>query len=73
MARAVQAAYNVFLLDTDVLLFDDPYKYFKTPPFSAFQLLAQVRSQGRERASTQLCSQISGVKGGRQGRGEHGG
>ena len=42
-ARVLRAGYNLLLLDTDVLVFDDPYKHFKAEPFSKYNLLAQVR------------------------------
>eukprot|EP00195_Chlamydomonas_chlamydogama_P015030 CAMPEP_0202910010 /NCGR_PEP_ID=MMETSP1392-20130828/50857_1 /ASSEMBLY_ACC=CAM_ASM_000868 /TAXON_ID=225041 /ORGANISM="Chlamydomonas chlamydogama, Strain SAG 11-48b" /LENGTH=599 /DNA_ID=CAMNT_0049599963 /DNA_START=380 /DNA_END=2179 /DNA_ORIENTATION=+ len=42
-ARAVRAGYNVLLMDTDVLLFDDPYKYLKSTPFDKYQILAQAK------------------------------
>ena len=41
-ARAVHAGYNVLLMDTDVLLLDDPYKFWKKPPFNQYQILSQV-------------------------------
>ena len=39
----IRAGYSVLLMDTDVLLLNDPYEYWKKPPFSKFQILAQVR------------------------------
>jgi hypothetical protein len=41
----LRAGYNLLLLDTDVLIFDDPYKYFKAEPFSKYNLLAQVQEE----------------------------
>ncbi|EFJ41466.1 hypothetical protein VOLCADRAFT_98512 [Volvox carteri f. nagariensis] len=40
-ARAVRMRYNVFLVDTDVIFFDDPYLYFKSPPFANFTIINQ--------------------------------
>ncbi|GIL82746.1 hypothetical protein Vretifemale_11618 [Volvox reticuliferus] len=40
-ARAVRMRYNVFLVDTDVIFFDDPYVYFKSPPFANFTIINQ--------------------------------
>ncbi|GFR53208.1 hypothetical protein Agub_g15914, partial [Astrephomene gubernaculifera] len=54
-ARIVRQRYNVFLTDTDVIFFDDPYLYFKQPPFSNFtiinqpELLYEQADYGRER------------------------
>lgn len=42
LARASRLQYNVLLLDSDVILFDDPYKYFKAPPFSNFTIINQA-------------------------------
>ena len=39
--RAVRLGYNVLLLDSDVTLFDDPYKYFKQPPFRDLVVMKQ--------------------------------
>lgn len=41
MARAVRLRYNVLCMDSDVIVFDDPYRYFKSPPFSNFTILDQ--------------------------------
>lgn len=32
--RLIRLGYNVLLLDSDVAVLDDPYKYFKMPPFN---------------------------------------
>lgn len=37
----MRLGYNVLLLDTDVTIFDDPYKYFKQPPFSDIVVINQ--------------------------------
>jgi hypothetical protein len=42
LGRAVRLGYNVMMLDTDIVLMDDPYKYFKAPPFSSFTILNQA-------------------------------
>ena len=34
------------LLDADVTVFDDPYKYFKQPPFKDFNVINQPESAG---------------------------
>ncbi len=36
-ARLVRMGYNVLILDNDVLLFNDIYKWFKAKPFSDYQ------------------------------------
>ena len=41
MVRAVRLGYNVLMTDNDVVMFDDPYLYFKSPPFSHFTVLNQ--------------------------------
>ncbi|GAX76869.1 hypothetical protein CEUSTIGMA_g4315.t1 [Chlamydomonas eustigma] len=41
-ARAVRAGYNVLVMDTDVLLFEDPYKFWKAAPFKSYHLLVQA-------------------------------
>ncbi len=42
--RSIRLGYNVLLLDTDVAVFDDPYKYFKKPPFQDIVVLNQEES-----------------------------
>ncbi len=44
-ARAVRLQYNVFVVDTDVIFFDDPYLYFKSPPFANFTIINQPEVQ----------------------------
>ena len=44
--RAIRFGYNVMLLDADVTVFDDPYKYFKQPPFKDFNVINQPESAG---------------------------
>ena len=34
--------WQVFMSDNDVVLFDDPYAYFKAPPFSGFTVINQA-------------------------------
>ena len=46
LARSVRLQYNVLLLDSDVILFDDPYKYFKAPPFANFTVINQAEVGG---------------------------
>ena len=41
LVRAVRLGYNVLMTDNDVIMFDDPYAYFKAPPFSHFTVLNQ--------------------------------
>lgn len=41
-ARAVRLGYNVMVVDSDMIIFDDPYALFKSPPFSQVQLLIAV-------------------------------
>ena len=45
MVRAVRLGYNVLSTDNDVMLFDDPYTYFKSPPFSDFTVWS--KQEGR--------------------------
>ncbi|GAX73095.1 hypothetical protein CEUSTIGMA_g548.t1 [Chlamydomonas eustigma] len=33
-ARILRLRYNILFLDTDIIIFDDPYKYFKAYPFN---------------------------------------
>ncbi|DBB03375.1 TPA: hypothetical protein ACH3X3_010747 [Trebouxia sp. C0006] len=44
LARSVRLGYNVLMLDTDVMLMDDPYKYLKQPPFKDITVLNQAES-----------------------------
>ena len=46
MVRSVRLGYNVLMTDNDVVLFDDPYHYFKSPPFSHFTVLNQMEFWG---------------------------
>ena len=39
--RLIRLGYNVLLLDSDVAVLDDPYKYFKAPPFNDIVVLNQ--------------------------------
>jgi hypothetical protein len=39
--RLVRLRVNTFLVDTDVIFFDDPYLYFKSPPFANFTVINQ--------------------------------
>ncbi|GAX79799.1 hypothetical protein CEUSTIGMA_g7239.t1 [Chlamydomonas eustigma] len=41
MIRAVRLGYNVLMTDNDVVFFEDPYSFFKRPPFSHFVVLNQ--------------------------------
>jgi len=41
MARAVRLGYNVLSTDNDVVMFDDFYSYFKSPPFNSFTVINQ--------------------------------
>ena len=40
-ARAIRLGYNVLTIDGDVFLLQDPYLFFKRPPFSAYHLITQ--------------------------------
>ena len=42
LVRSVRLGYNVLMTDNDVVFFDDPYHYFKSPPFSHFHVLNQM-------------------------------
>lgn len=39
--RSIRLGYNVLLLDSDVIVFDDPYKYLKHPPFKDIVVINQ--------------------------------
>ena len=39
--RAIRFGYNILLLDADVTVFNDPYKYFKQPPFQDINVINQ--------------------------------
>ena len=40
-SRSIRLGYNVLLLDSDVIVFDDPYKYLKHPPFKDIVVINQ--------------------------------
>jgi hypothetical protein len=40
-ARAARIGYGVLSIDADVVIFDDPYRFFKAPPFSNFTVINQ--------------------------------
>jgi hypothetical protein len=42
--RSMRLGYNVLLVDSDTAVFDDPYKYFKQPPFQDIVVLNQEES-----------------------------
>jgi len=42
--RSLRLGYNVLLVDSDTAVFDDPYKYFKQPPFQDIVVLNQEES-----------------------------
>lgn len=44
VCRSIRLGYNVLLLDSDVTVFDDPYKYFKQPPFKDVVVVNQEES-----------------------------
>eukprot|EP00798_Chlamydomonas_sp_ICE-L_P003537 gene3537-13605_t len=44
MARAVRLGYNVLCSDTDVIFFDDPYRYLKRPPFKDYVIINQAEA-----------------------------
>lgn len=44
VCRSIRLGYNVLLLDSDVTVFDDPYKYFKQPPFKDVVVINQEES-----------------------------
>ena len=41
VCRAARLGYNVLLLDSVVTLYDDPYKFFKQPPFQDLVVINQ--------------------------------
>ena len=42
--RSIRLGYNVLMLDSDVSIMDDPYKYFKQPPFQELTVINQAES-----------------------------
>ena len=42
--RSIRLGYNVLLMDSDMIIMDDPYKYFKHPPFKDITVLNQAES-----------------------------
>ena len=42
--RSIRLGYNVLLMDSDLIIMDDPYKYFKQPPFKDITVLNQAES-----------------------------
>ena len=40
-SRSIRLGYNVLLLDSDVIVFDNPYKYLKHPPFKDIVVINQ--------------------------------
>ena len=53
-ARALRLRVNLLLLDTDVVLLDDPYKYLRAPPLADKTVVLQVS----------LCGCVCGGVGG---------
>ena len=51
MARAVRLGYNVLSTDNDVIMFDDFYSYFKSPPFDSFTVINMQEVPGKHNAS----------------------
>ena len=45
-ARSIRLGYNVFTIDGDVFFLNDPYLFFKRPPYSNAQLITQGESGG---------------------------
>ena len=37
----MRLGYNVLLLDTDITIYEDPYRYFKQPPFNDIVVINQ--------------------------------
>ena len=59
MVRAVRLGYNVLSTDNDVMLFDDPYAYFKSPPFSDFTVGSKQRGQVISIAVSLTCGPMN--------------
>ena len=38
----MRLSYNVWMMDSDIILFDDPYKYWKSPPFANYTIIDQI-------------------------------
>ena len=47
-ARLVRMGYNTMVLDTDVLLFDDLYHWFKAKPFSDYHIFTASEDSNME-------------------------
>lgn len=43
--RSIRLGYNVLLLDSDVIIFDDPYKYLKQSPFKDMVVINQEENR----------------------------
>lgn len=56
MARAVRLGYNVLMTDSDMVVLDDPYQYWKAPPFNAFTILNQQEFPNTHSGSEWLAS-----------------
>eukprot|EP00798_Chlamydomonas_sp_ICE-L_P030110 gene30110-35086_t len=41
MARQARLGYNVLSIDTDVVFYHDPYRFFKAPPFKKYVIINQ--------------------------------
>ena len=54
MARAVRLGYNVLSTDNDVVMFDDFYTYFKSPPFDSFTVINMQEAPGQFYASKSI-------------------
>ena len=44
MRRSIRLGYSVLMMDSDMLVMDDPYKYFKHPQFKDITVLNQAES-----------------------------
>lgn len=42
--RSIRLGYNVLMIDSDVIVMRDPYKYFKHAPFKDITVLNQAES-----------------------------
>jgi hypothetical protein len=64
---------NLLFLDTDIIIFDDPYKTLKQPPFSEMNLIlagAQRAGTQGHSSSSSLRASLWRVRGVREGREE---
>ena len=58
-ARTLRLGYNVMFLDTDLIIFDDPYKWFKGGPLASHNLMFAGGACGGQAGSSHGCPSTS--------------